>query len=119
MYDVGKIMYIGGGNDPGSNLPSRKVEVIDCTLPFDQRTWLPAASLHHRRRHHNATILPDGTVLVTGGTSGKDFNDLSPGRPVHIAEYGFRIKIIGQSFRLKLWIDVIIPPLSRCQMVPC
>ena len=38
------------------------------------------------RRQHNATILADGGVLVTGGTSGPGFNDLSPGKPVHVAE---------------------------------
>jgi hypothetical protein len=38
------------------------------------------------RRQHNATILPDGTVLVTGGTQGGGFNDLAPGAPVHTAE---------------------------------
>jgi len=36
------------------------------------------------RRHHNATLLPDGTVLVTGGTSGGGFNDLT--HPVMKAE---------------------------------
>src|SRR5262249_1639219 len=35
---------------------------------------------------HKATILADGSLLVTGGTSGRGFNDLSPGNPVHVAE---------------------------------
>lgn len=38
------------------------------------------------RRQHNVTILADGSVLVTGGTSGAGFNDLSPGKPIHVAE---------------------------------
>jgi galactose oxidase len=31
-------------------------------------------------------VLPDGTVLVTGGTRGAGFNNLNPGMPVHQAE---------------------------------
>ena len=40
--------------------------------------------MQFRRRHLNATILPDGQVLVTGGTSGGGFNDLA--NAVHAAE---------------------------------
>ena len=68
MYDVGKIVFIGGGNDPGTKLPSQLVWTID--LNDNPPIWQPAQAMHFRRRQHNATILADGTVLVTGGTQG-------------------------------------------------
>ena len=40
--------------------------------------------MHFPRRHLNATILPDGQVLVTGGTQAGGFNTLSGA--VHAAE---------------------------------
>lgn len=89
LYDVGKIIYIGGGNDQGTNLPSNIVEVID--LNQTPPAWRKVESMHFRRHQHNSTLLPDGTVLVTGGTQGgggfnNGFNDLTPGAPVHQAE---------------------------------
>jgi len=89
-YDVGKVVFIGGGNDHVTQLPSQLVEKID--LASSAPAWQPAQSMHFRRRQHNATLLPDGTVLVTGGTQGgkgaggQGFNDLTDGMPVHIAE---------------------------------
>lgn len=84
MYDSGKVIYIGGGNDGATDLPTAATEVIDlCANP---PTWAEIASMHFPRRQHNATILADGSVLVTGGTGGPGFNDLSPGKPVHVAE---------------------------------
>ena len=90
MYEVGKIVFIGGGNDPNTNFPSQLVWTID--LNDSAPAWQPAQSMHFRRRQHNATLLPDGTVLVTGGTQGNSgaggqgFNDLSKGQPIHAAE---------------------------------
>jgi galactose oxidase len=94
-YEPGKIVFIGGGNDkelaPGEepNQPTNVVESID--LNSSPPTWTTRAPMKWRRRQHNATLLPDGTVLVTGGTQGgggpqKGFNDLRPGQPVHSAE---------------------------------
>lgn len=90
MYDDGKIVFIGGGNDPGTGLPTMLVERID--LNVTPPAWQPAQPMNFRRRQHNATLLPDGTVLVTGGTQGgkglggNGFNDLTPGQPRHAAE---------------------------------
>jgi galactose oxidase len=85
-YDVGTVLSVGGGNPPTAN-----AETID--LSQAQLAWLATDPMNFARRQHNATVLPDGTVLVTGGTRGGGapgnaaaFNDLDPGQPVHIAE---------------------------------
>lgn len=84
MYDSGKVICIGGGSDPTSDVPTAAAAVID--LCAHDPAWRQIPGMRFPRRRHNATILADGTVLVTGGTSGPGFNDLSPGRPIHVAE---------------------------------
>jgi hypothetical protein len=82
MYDRGKILYVGGGGDlnwdtpdPKNGSPTATAERIDLTQASPQ--WQPAGSLPTPRRHLNATVLPDGEVLVTGGLSGGGFNNLA------------------------------------------
>jgi hypothetical protein len=89
MYDVGKVIFIGGGHDKNTLAPTAAAEIIDLTS--ETPAWRATGSMHHPRRQHNGTILPDGTVLVTGGTQGGGgpnggFNDLTSGEPVHAAE---------------------------------
>lgn len=82
MYDKDQIIYTGGGR-----APTATTELLDLSNR-QNIAWKPAPkNMIFPRRQHNATILPDGTVLVTGGTRGNgDFNDLRPGQPVHMAE---------------------------------
>ncbi|NMO90303.1 galactose oxidase-like domain-containing protein [Actinomycetospora sp. TBRC 11914] len=84
LYRPGKVIYLGGGNDPGPDTPTARTSLIDLAEP--EPAWREGPPMTFPRRQHNATLLPDGTVLVTGGTSGPGFNDLSPGKPVHTAE---------------------------------
>jgi galactose oxidase len=91
MYDVGKVLFIGGGLDPATHLPTNLAETIDLNELNPQ--WKPTARMHFARRQHNATVLPDGTVLVTGGTQGVPgnppwlaFDNVRQGGPVHAAE---------------------------------
>ena len=77
LYDDGQVLHLGGG-DP----PTNAAEVIDLNAPLP--TWRAVAPMATARRQANATVLPDGTVLVTGGTSGPGFNNLTT--PVFEAE---------------------------------
>jgi hypothetical protein len=78
MYDVGKVVFIGGGST------TNVVETIDLNAP--NPAWAVVTPMRFRRRQHNATLLPDGTVLVTGGSQGTEFDGLNPGEPIHTPE---------------------------------
>ncbi|MBA3281071.1 MAG: PKD domain-containing protein, partial [Acidimicrobiia bacterium] len=69
MYDAGKILYVGGGRTTNT------AEIID--LNSGSPSWEWTGSMAFARRHLNATVLPTGDVLVTGGTSGTEFNDVA------------------------------------------
>jgi galactose oxidase-like protein/Kelch motif protein len=76
MYDDGKILYVGGGRTTNT------AETLD--LNAASPSWQWTGSMAYPRRHLNATVLPTGEVLVTGGVSGTGFNDVNTG--VHAAE---------------------------------
>jgi hypothetical protein len=69
MYDPGRILYVGGGDPPTSS-----AEVIN--LNQASPAWRSVPGMRFARRQMNATILADGQVLVTNGTSGPGFNDV-------------------------------------------
>jgi hypothetical protein len=82
MYQTGKILYVGGGGnlnwatgDPKAITPTATAETIDLNVTAPR--WKSTGSMHFARRHLDATILPNGHVLVTGGTSAGGFNTLS------------------------------------------
>lgn len=77
MYNNGQIMIIGGGAGPTAT-----AEIINLNAPVP--TWSYTGSMANPRRQANATVLPDGTVLVTGGTSGLTFDDQT--HPIFPAE---------------------------------
>jgi hypothetical protein len=70
MYDVGKVLIVGG-SDP----PTATAEIID--LNATTPAWKFTGAMHSARRQHNAVILPDGKVLIVGGSSGSGFDNSS------------------------------------------
>lgn len=69
MYDEGKILYVGGGR------VTNTAEIIDLNAAAPAWRW--TGSMAAPRRYHNATILPTGDVLVTGGTSSNRSHDVT------------------------------------------
>lgn len=109
MYAADRILYIGGGNEAQGRAPTAGAEIID--LRANPPAWATTGAMHFPRRQHNATVLPDGTVLVTGGTRGgggpnDGFNDLGRGQPVHVAE--------SWDPSLGQWTQLAAEDVARC-----
>jgi galactose oxidase-like protein/Calx-beta domain-containing protein/glyoxal oxidase-like protein/Kelch motif protein len=71
-----RVLIIGGTADPARppNLPpTASAEIID--LQASTPVWTSIAPMTFARRHHVASLLPDGTVLVCGGTSAPGFKN--------------------------------------------
>ena len=77
MYEPGKVLILGGGNPA-----TQSAEVIN--LNDAAPAWRYTSSMAHARRFLNATVLPDGKVLATGGSSSNLFSD--PKGAVYAAE---------------------------------
>lgn len=89
MYNDGKVLNAGGNprddcdpNIPRPIFPSASAEVID--LNVTSPSWRNVSPMLVGRRHLNTTILPDGKVLVTGGSSAPGHDD--PAGAVFFAE---------------------------------
>lgn len=72
LYGPGRILNVGGidtssGYAEFDAPATATAEVID--LNQSNPAWTRVASMNFPRQHHSATVLPDGKVLVIGGTS--------------------------------------------------
>lgn len=91
----GKVLIIGGQDEYKWNPhtwdstlqehPQEEAEIYDPSVPFDpanpSAAFTPVASMHAPRTYHStAVLLPDGSVLVAGG-SDRHENDRTPPRP--------------------------------------
>jgi fibronectin type 3 domain-containing protein len=80
MYRPGKIMKAGTWADPDFvNSKAYAVDggtaVIDMNAPTP--TWRSTAPMNFGRAYQNLTLLPDGTVLASGGMNGSDGTDIT------------------------------------------
>lgn len=75
-YDTGKIMYLGGGlSNDDATAPTTDVEYLDMNDSKPEWASFSWANMIVPRRQFQATILPDGSVFVNGGSKGAGFNN--------------------------------------------
>ena len=90
MYDDGKVLIMGG-SPCGSyatdctTFPTATAEIIDLNSPTP--AWAYTGSMGTGgRKLHNATLLADGKVLVTGGSRGTEGPNTRPNTPAYPCE---------------------------------
>jgi hypothetical protein len=78
LYDSnGKVLMMGGLNSLST--PIADAKIIDLTVndpTLNRPKWEVVSSMNFPRIYHTATVLPDGKVLVTGGTRCKGANHI-------------------------------------------
>jgi Domain of unknown function (DUF1929)/S-layer homology domain/Putative binding domain, N-terminal len=85
QYAPGKVLVLGGALFLPGQEQSKLADVFDTTQPT--LGWQPVGSLTFGRMFPTATLLPDGKVLVTGGTQCQGYNRVDcPNGPVHTPE---------------------------------
>jgi concanavalin A-like lectin/glucanase superfamily protein/galactose oxidase-like protein/Big-like domain-containing protein/Kelch motif protein len=76
MYRPGRILKTGTAADSGTSGDAAPTAyALDTTQPSP--AWRQVASMAFPRAYQNTTLLPDGTVLVTGGGTTLDGHDVS------------------------------------------
>jgi Kelch motif len=68
LLSDGKVLVAGGRIGPDGHAPATSAELYDPS----SATWSATGSMHDGRSGQTATLLPDGRVLVAGGSSGGD-----------------------------------------------
>src|SRR5437660_1969952 len=88
MYDDEKVLLMGGTTcgayAANCTLPTATAEIIDLKSPTP--SWTYTGSMNGGRKLHNATLLPDGKVLVTGGSRSVDNVNQFSSDPAYDAE---------------------------------
>jgi len=75
-----RILILGGVNRSVTSFATNTAEIIDLSDPLP--TWRYTNAMNHRRLHVNVLVLPDGKVLVAGGT--EDLDETLPVFPSEI-----------------------------------
>jgi Domain of unknown function (DUF1929) len=79
MYRPGKVIVMGGGGaEDDGPAPTASTKIFNLNNPEDV-IMTDGANMIAPRRQHNAVLLPNGQVLVIGGTSGVGFNNGAAG----------------------------------------
>src|SRR3954447_15463669 len=86
MYDVGKILAVGGAPGYENSAATSRAYTIDITGgPAAPVTTTRVGDMAYRRSFINSVVLPDGTVVVLGGQAyAKAFTDTGATLPAEI-----------------------------------
>jgi len=67
MYDIGKLLAVGGAPDYDKSFAGSDAHVIDISKGLNQVSVRKVDSMKHKRAFSNSVVLPSGEVVVIGG----------------------------------------------------